>query len=75
MCVFCKDSRFVKAVTTHTVNYQNSIIIIKNVPCLECEQCGERVYTDEVAARLEKLVDSAKHLMLEISVVDYRTAA
>ena len=32
-----------------TVNFNNSVIIIKNVPCEECEQCGEIFYTDEVA--------------------------
>ena len=47
-------------------------IIIRNVPCLECEQCDEKYCTDEVA---EKIVESAKKLMQEISVVDYKTAA
>lgn len=46
--------------TTHVVNYSNSVIIIKNVPCEECEQCGEIFYTDEVAEQLEKLVEAAK---------------
>ena len=61
--------------TTHVVNYQSCIIIIRNVPCLECEQCGEKYYTDEVAEKLERLVNAAKQLMQEISVVDYSTAA
>ena len=39
--------------------YKNGIIVIKNVPCLECEQCGEKYYTDEVAERLEEIVDMA----------------
>ncbi|MBR1859883.1 MAG: YgiT-type zinc finger protein [Selenomonadaceae bacterium] len=25
-----------------SVNYKNSLIIIKNVPCVECVQCGEK---------------------------------
>ena len=45
--------------TTHVVNYSNSVIISKNVPCEECEQCGEIFYTDEVAEQLEKLVEAA----------------
>lgn len=75
MCMFCKNDTYVKSSTTHIVNYKTGIIIVKNVPCLECEQCGEKVYTDEVAEKIEKIVDAAKSLMLEISVVDYRTAA
>ena len=73
--MFCKNKTFTESTTTHVVNYQNCIIIIRNVPCLECEQCGEKYYTDEVAEKLERLVNSAKQLMQEISVVDYKTAA
>ena len=52
-----------KRQTTHVVNYKNCIIVIKNVPCLECDQCGEKYYTDEVAERLEMIVDMAKKLI------------
>lgn len=75
MCMFCKNKTFIESTTTHVVNYQNCIIIIRNVPCLECDQCGEKYYIDEVAEKLERLVNSAKQLMQEISVVDYKTAA
>ena len=61
--------------TTHVVNYSNSEIIIKNVPCEECEQCGEIFYTDEVAEQLEKLVEAAKSLLQDISVIDYSKVA
>jgi hypothetical protein len=60
--------------TTHVVNYINSVII-KNVPCEECEQCGEIFYTDEVAEQLEKLVEAAKSLLQDISVIDYSKVA
>ena len=45
------------------------------VPCLECEQCGEKYYTDEVAERLEAIVNMAKKLMQEIAVIDYPQVA
>ena len=57
------------------VNYNGSVIIIKNVPCEECEQCGEIFYTDEVAERLEEMVNDAKKLLQEISVIDYSKVA
>lgn len=59
----------------HVVNYKNSIIVIKNVPCEECEQCGEKYYTDEVAEQLEKMVNLAKQMMQEIAVLDYSKVA
>ena len=68
MCMYCKNSTTVNSTTTHVVNF-------KNVPCLECEQCGEKYYTDEVAERLETIVNMAKKLMQEIAVIDYPQVA
>ena len=75
MRMYCKNSTTVNSTTTHVVNYKNCIIVIKNVPCLECEQCGEKYYTDEVAERLEVIVNMAKKLMQEIVVIDYPQVA
>ena len=73
MCMYCKNSTTVNSTTTHVVNYKNCIIVIKNVPCLECEQCGEKYYT--VAEQLEKIINTAKKLMQEIAVIDYPQVA
>lgn len=75
MCMFCKGNVMKESLTTHVVNYKNCVIVIKNVPCEECEQCGEKYYTDEVAERLESMVDAAKKLMQEIAVIDYSKVA
>ena len=73
--MFCKCDTLRKGTTTHVVNYKNSIIVIKNVPCEECEQCGEKYYTDDAAQQLEKIVDLAKQMMQEIAVLDYAKVA
>lgn len=75
MCMFCRCDTVKESTTTHVVNYNGCVIVIKNVPREECEQCGEKFYTDEVAERLEKMVDAAKKLMQEISVIDYSKVA
>ena len=75
MCMFCKCDSVKSSLTTHVVNYNGTIIVIKNVPCEECEQCGEKYYTDEVAEKIEKLVDLAKQMMQEIAVLDYAKVA
>ena len=63
MCMYCKCKTTISSFATHVVNYKNCIIIIKNVPCEECEQCGEKYYSNEVAKQLENLVNIAKQLM------------
>ena len=75
MCMFCRCEIVTLGVTTHVVNYNGAIIVIKNVPCEECEQCGEKFYTDEVAEKLEKMVNLAKKMMQEIAVLDYTKVA
>ncbi len=75
MCMLCKCNTVKQSTTTHVVNYKGSIIVIKNVPCEECEQCGEIFYTDEVAEKLEQIVDEAKTMLQEISVMDYTKVA
>ena len=75
MCMLCKCDTVKQSTTTHVVNYNGAVIIIKNVPCEECEQCGEIFYTDEVAERLEEMVNDAKKLLQEISVIDYSKVA
>ncbi|WP_330421031.1 type II toxin-antitoxin system MqsA family antitoxin [Roseburia sp. AM59-24XD] len=73
--MFCKCDTVTPSLTTHVVNYNGAIIVIKNVPCEECEQCGEKFYTDDVAEKLEKMVNAAKQMMQEIAVLDYSKVA
>lgn len=73
--MFCKCGTVKLTTTTHVVNYKDCVIIVKNVPCEECVQCGEKYYSDDVAEKLERIVNSAKALMQELSVLDYKKAA
>ena len=75
MCMFCKNTTTIQSTTTHVVNYKDCIIVVKNVPCLECDQCGEKYYTDEGSEKLEIIVNMAKKLMQEIAVIEYKQAA
>ena len=75
MFMLCKCDSVKKSTTTHVVNYKGTVIVIKNVPCDECEQCCEVFYSDETAQRLEEMVNNAKKLLQEVSVIDYQKAA
>lgn len=71
MCSACFNDNKLHTTTTFTVDCGNCIIVIKNVPCLECEVCGEMTFTDDVSEKIEGLVNKAKKLMQEISIIDY----
>lgn len=72
MCFYCGCKTTTPSVTNHVVNYRDCVIVVKNVPCEECEQCGEKYFSDEVMEKLEKIVDTAKQLATEVFVTDYR---
>ncbi len=74
MCMYCKCKSTILSLTAHVVNYKNCIIIIKNVPCEECEQYGEKYYSNEVIKQLEPLVNTAKQLIQEIAIINYSKA-
>jgi len=71
----CGNKETIQTTTNHVVNYKNSLIIIRNVPCEECTKCGEVYYSNEVAKKLEQMVNIAKTLMQEVSVIDYNRVA
>ena len=75
MCNACFEDNKIKTFTTFTVDYKGCIIVIRNVPCLECQICGEITFTDEVSAQLEKIVNSSKAVLQYVSIIDYSKVA
>ena len=71
MCFYCKCKTKVPSVTTHVVTLKDCVIIVKNVPCEECEQCGEKYFSDEVMEQLDRIIDRAQALASEIFITDY----
>ena len=64
-----------KGVTTSVTDLGNCLIIVRNVPCYKCTECNEILYTGDVVKQLEKIIQSAKKLMQQISVIDYSKVA
>lgn len=75
MCKYCKSGNYVESTTTHVVDYKDHLIIVRNVPCMECDQCGDTYLSMEVARRLEEIISAVKKITQEISIVDYQKAA
>jgi len=69
-CFFCKGD-MKDGFTTHVTEFKSCIVIVKNVPCLKCEQCGEVVYSGDVLNQLDQIIDTLGNNMTEIAVVNY----
>ncbi len=64
-----------KGLTTSVTDLGKCLIIVRNVPCYKCSECSEIIYTGDVVQRLEKIIETAKKLMQEVSIIDYTQAA
>lgn len=49
---------------------QNRIVIFKNLPVLQCDQCGEYLLEDSVMARVEEMIKGADE-SVELEIVRY----
>ena len=57
--------------TSDFTDLKTCIVVIRNVPCHKCVQCGEIVFDFCVGERLEQIVDALKDSLMEIAVVQY----
>ena len=73
-CFFCKGE-MKRSTTTHFVDLKKCMVIVKNVPCRECQKCGEIFLDDDVVKRLDAIIKKVSELMIEIAVVEYSEAA
>ncbi|MCH5266330.1 MAG: YgiT-type zinc finger protein [Lachnospiraceae bacterium] len=74
LCMEC-GSTAEKGTTTDVTDLGSCLIIVRNVPCYKVTECNEVIYTADVVEHLEQIIESAKKLMQEISIIDYSKVA
>ena len=73
-CPLCKGD-MKPGTTIHTVQLKNCVVVIKNVPCLKCEQCGEVVLSADTVEKIERILRTVEKATAEIAVVDFASSA
>ena len=71
-CHMCGGEVIEKDITYHTM-FRNELIVVENVPALECTQCAERYFPAVTNRRLEKIVwqQDEPFRLMEVPVFDY----
>lgn len=69
-CFFCKGD-MQSSTTTHMMELAQCIVIVKNVPCHRCAQCGEVTLGSDVIETLDALATQFERSMTEVAVVNY----
>ncbi len=66
----------IESTTTDVTDLGNCLIIVRNVPCFKCSECDEVFFTGATMKTLEKIINTAKMIANEITIIDYsKTAA
>lgn len=73
-CFTCKGD-VEKTVTTYMSECNGCYLIIKNVPCSKCTQCGEEYLNGVTLQKIEQIIEKLKTTLTEIAIVDYNKAA
>lgn len=61
--------------TTFTVDKEDTLVVIRNVPATICSLCGNAWFSDEVAASIETIVEEAKNRRRQVEVTQYQKVA
>ena len=73
-CLLCKGEMKL-GTTIHTVQLKNCVVVIKNVPCMMCEQCGEDVLSADTVEKIEHTLQTVEKAVAEITVVNFPDCA
>ena len=74
-CFTCGSNHLMETTTIYVDKMGNGILIIKNVPCKKCNQCGEELFSMAIMKEMEKLEKRAENIISEIMIIDYNKAA
>lgn len=69
-CIECGNETKT-ACLKHIAELENCVLIIKNVPTHVCPVCGEKYYDNDVAKKIEKIVNQFKGLVEEVAILEY----
>ncbi|MEW5767942.1 MAG: YgiT-type zinc finger protein [bacterium] len=54
ICNFCGNENFRERHVQYIYRHDNQFLVVDNVPCEECEFCGEQYFKAEVLKKIEE---------------------
>lgn len=73
-CVICKNGHTENGLVIVTLERNGSIILIKKVPAMVCNNCGDYYLTEEITKAVLKQGKTAMKKGVELEVVRLETA-
>ena len=70
-CVICKQGQTNQGLATVTLERGHTTVVIKEVPAMICENCGEYYLSEEVTQKVQNLAENAFRQGVEIEILRY----
>ncbi len=70
-CVICKTGHTHPGTATVTLQRDNSVVVIRDVPADICEDCGEYYLSEPVAKRIYADADATVQRHVEVEILRY----
>lgn len=74
-CLSCKMEEMTESTNSYFVKLDNCYVIIENVPCFKCKQCGEVYYKASVLEKIDDILEKIENIASKIFIMDYSQAA
>lgn len=74
-CLVCKNGDMTNSLHSYFTQINGCYIIIENVPCYKCNQCGEVFFTASVLERIDEIIEKIENISSKIFIMNYSTAA
>ena len=53
-CIRCGQELYLSK-TTEAIELEGGVLVIRNIPCYKCDECGEIHFTGDVVQQIEKI--------------------
>ena len=70
ICPICKGN-MEEDIVNFPVDLKTRFVLIKGVPALVCEQCGEFFIDDKIHIQIEHIIKKVKELNVELEVIKF----
>jgi len=76
-CIVCPEGQLEVSTFTKTMERGGTMLVVKEVPALVCDTCGDVSYTEAIGRRLDEMHEAAKTAEIDTAVRSFeqKTAA
>ena len=74
-CMICRSNSVEESKNTYFAQLDNCYVIIENVPCIKCTQCGEVMYSASTLEKIDRILDTVQSYASKLLIMDYAKAA